>query len=482
MSGTRNEFVFIGLLIGFVSLFLLYYPATYAIEDESNILSLAVSIGRGTVFLDQAGIDLDADLLWRGHRISKFSPFHAALLAPAVVTRWRLAFLVTAAFFMWGAFILRGKLLSEGLPSSWTLLYFLNPGLLYYSRTLLSMVPAAVMGLLGASLLFRARPRPLAGGLALGGAVLLHIWLAPVAILLSLGWWLEKRRGAIRAGIILALGALPPIALLMLYHWMTTGSPFRNAYWIIGVQRAFNLSHVVEFLPLYFISLLVAPIAGWAVFAPRWSSGWTLPISVAAIIVLASTYYYRDGMNYGAAGWVLGQRFLLPASLLACVPAARFLTDLRQRFQLAPLLVSLLRVSAVGAFLVGFTLLSVYHRSYIEAHARIQETIKAAIPDGARVISSDRVFKAFAPVNGTWTLRIARYGRIPTEEERQGAYTAWLGLPGEQPPPGWFAGRYPSVTRATSWVWSRDLWIAPPPRVGPTTALPGEIRGSRGAG
>jgi len=482
MKMTRNEYVFAALLIAFISIFFLHYPKTYAIDDEANILSLASSMARGTVFLDQAGIDLDADLVWQGHRISKFSPFHAALLAPAVATRWRLAFLVTAAFLVWGAFILRGMLRHEDLSSDWTLLYFLNPGLLYYSRTLLGIVPAAVMGLLGASLLFRSRPRPLAGAMALGGAVLLHIWLAPVAIILALGWWLEQKGGGARALLVLSLGALPPTALFVLYNWATTGSPVRNAYWIIGHQRVLNLSHGPEFLALYVVSLLVAPMAGWAAFSHRWAGNWTLPVTVAAIIAIASTYYYRDGVNYGPVGWIPGQRFLLPASLLACIPAARFIATLSRRFQPSPLWLRRLRGAAVGAFLVGFALISVYHQHYLQAQAAVQAAIRAAIPDGASVMSSDRVFKAFAPVNGTWTLRLARYGRVPTEEEREGAYTVWLGLPGEQPPPGWFTGRSPSVTRASSWVWSRDLWIAPPLGVGSATSLPGERGGSRGDG
>ena len=37
---------------------------------------------------------------------------------------------------------------------------------------------------------------------------------------------------------------------------------------------------------------------------------------------MASIYYYRDGLGYGVAGFLPAQRFLLPASLLACVPAA----------------------------------------------------------------------------------------------------------------------------------------------------------------
>jgi hypothetical protein len=248
----------------------------------------------------------------------------------------------------------------------------------------------------------------------------------------------------------------------MLYNWATTGSPVRNVYGIIGVQSTFQLRHAVGFLPFYIISLLVAPVAGWAAFSGRWAGGWTLPVSVGAVIVVASTYYYRDGMNYGPAGWIPGQRFLLPASLLACVPAARCLQALRQQLRFSSKVVSLILVSALAVFVMGFALISSYHQAYLKAHGTIQTAIRNAIPDRARVVSNDRVFKEFAPVNGIWTVRLMRYGRVPTEEERAGAYIVWLGLPGEHPPAGWLAGRSPLVTQAKSWVWSRDLWIATP--------------------
>jgi hypothetical protein len=179
------------------------------------------AIGHGTVFLDRAGIDLDADVEARGHRISKFSPFHAALLTPAVMTRWPLAFVVNPAFIVLGCFVLKRMLRDAGLASGWALLFVGNPGVLYYARTLLGIVPATVMLLLGTSLLFRDRPRAVAGGAALGSAVLFHNWLGPLALVLAVGWIVERARFSFRGLGALALGGLP-CARLMIYNWTTT--------------------------------------------------------------------------------------------------------------------------------------------------------------------------------------------------------------------------------------------------------------------
>lgn len=457
-----GERAFAALVVAYAAILLLYYPATYAIDDESNILSLAASIGQGTVFLEQAQIDLDADLPWRGHLISKFSPLHAALLSPALLTRWRLAFLLSAVFAAWGAFIFRDMLRREALSSGWTVLYFANPGLLYYSRTLLAMVPAAVVALLGASLLFRPRHRPVLGALALGGAALLHLWIAPVAIALALGWWLERGGLRLRAGLLLILGALPAVVLLASYNWLTTGSPFLNAYWIIGVQHAFQFSHFAGFAVFYALSLLLAPPAGWAALVPRWAGNVTIPGTILVVVTLASSYYYRDGMGYGVAGWVPGQRFLLPASLLACVPAARYLAALSCRFNFSARVRGWLLTTAVGVCIAVWLAISVSHQAYLQAQAAVQAAIRTHIPSGARVIGNSSVVKAFAPVNGRWTLRQFRDGEAPPAPLPDGAYVAWLGPPRQPMPPEWLAGRSASVVPARSWVWNRDLWIAPP--------------------
>ena len=464
-------------VLAFVAIFLVCYPTTYAIEDEFNILSLAVTLTKGTVFLDQADIDLDADLVWNGHRISKFSPFHAALLTPAVATEWRLAFLVSAAFAVGGAFIFRGMLERERLSRGWVALYFLCPGLLFYSRTLMAAVPAAVMALAGVSLLDRDPPKPVLAGFSLASASLFHPWLIAAAASLSIGWWLEAPRRRLKEFALLGCAAAPAAASLMIYNAATTGSPFQNVYSLLGTQYAFNGEHVGTFLPFYLVSLLVMPIGGWVAFSPRWARGHAVPFTLATIVTLASLYYFRDGMSYGLAGWVPGQRFALPASLLACMPAARFLSYRAATLKLAPATAterttawrlarhSLLRraqLAAVACFIAGFLALSLWHAAYLDAHATVQEAIRTIIPAGAHVLVGERAFKEFAPVNGRWTLRQMRADRIPTDDERVGSYTVWIGSPGEQPPQGWFSDPRPLRIEARSWVWSRDMWIGGP--------------------
>ena len=455
-----NQTLFWAYIVGFVAIYLALYPRTYAIEDEFNILSLAVSLSRGTVLLDRAGLDLDADLLWNGHTISKFSPFHAALLTPAVATDWRLAFAVTAAFVIAGAFVFRSMLQREGLSSQWVALYFLCPGLWFYARTVMAAVPASVMVLVGASLLIRPeKSRSAAAGAALGIASLLHPWMIPVSGALALGWWLDAPRPRLRPALLLVAGAAPAAAMLLFYNHYTTGSPFRNAYSVMGTHYGFRGTNISTFLPLYAGSLALMPLAGYAALSRRWSRGLAIPAAVGTVLVMASLYYYRDGLNHGVAGLLPGQRFLIPASLLACLPAARFLADVSART--TPAIARRLPQAALVCFVVGFFAVSFWHGTYLNAHGDVQAAIRSSIPDGSRVLVSDRAFKEFAPVLGTWRLRQIR-DRLPSDTERDGAYAVWIAPPGGVPPAGWLSDPAPRRVLARSWVWNRDVWIGAP--------------------
>ncbi len=446
-----------GALVGaYVLVWLWYFPVTYAIDDEANILSLALA--QGTPFLELVHLNVDAELEWRGHRISKFSPFHAALLVPAVATQWRLAFVVAPSFFLAGGFVFRGMLRRAGLSEAWSAVYFLQPGMLYYSRTLLGMVPASVLSLVGVSLLLRDRPRPVAAGAAFGAAVLLHLWLAPVAILFATLWWIERAGGDLRPLGRLAAGALPFVVLMGLYNVMVTGHALLTPYWILNHHLAFDGRYWPQFLVFYLCALAVAPLAGWAALSPRHSRTWAIPLTCAAVIVLAAFYYYRDGIGHGIAGWVPGMRFLLPVSLLAALPAASCLSShaASLRWTTRPAA----HVAVVATFVLSAVVLSRTHQQYLDAQAGLQASIRRSIPDGAVVVANAEAFKAFAPVNGRWKVHFVRDGLPPTDD-RAGVYRVWMGRSGERPSPAWFNHRTPLVTQSRSWTWARTLWVAP---------------------
>ena len=112
-EGAKTQWLFPCLLISFCAIYLIYYPPTYGIDDEFNILQLSYSLSHGTIFPDHVGPG--AGLPIHGHRVSKFSVFHAAMIAPLWKVDWRLGFLLAAIFFAAGAFVVRNWLQRENL-------------------------------------------------------------------------------------------------------------------------------------------------------------------------------------------------------------------------------------------------------------------------------------------------------------------------------------------------------------------------------
>ncbi len=452
--------VFIAIVVSYAAVFLAFYPVTWSIDDESNILALATALSRGTVFLDAADIDLGVDFAWRGHLISKFSPFHAALFVPAILSSFRLAFLWGFLSVLAGAFIVRSMLLERGLSSGWVVLYFLCPGLLYYSRTLLAAVPAAVAGLCGAWLLFRRVPRPMVAALLLGVSVLFHPWMAPFSAVLVAGWWLERNRGRLAALIPLFLGVAPAVVLAAWYDSVTTGSPLLNTYLLIGAQTNFGFRNAPGFAAFYFSSLLLSPLAGWAVFRPKWAGSRTVVVAAACVLTAAALYYYRDGREYGLTGWIPGQRFLIPGSLLAVVPAAAFLDNLVSRSTVSrkPVLAGLAIIATAG-----FMTLSYLHQEYLLAHKRLQDFVATSIPQESTVLASERFSKEFAPVRGHWRVVVARSANAfdPSRVD-PASYLAWIGPPESTPPESSMKQRRWRRTSVRTWIFNRDAWIGVP--------------------
>jgi hypothetical protein len=470
--------LFWALLASFAAIYLAFYPRTYAIFDECCILSLAYSLRHATIFVDHAGPIFGLRI--GAHVVSQYSAFHAALLTPALMLNWKLAFALTAGFFVLGAFVLRAMLLRDGLGAGWSALYFLLAGALYYSQTLMAAVPAAVMGLIGVSMLMRPEPRPTAGGVAFGASVLLHLWMAPMAVVFAAIWLCERGwRLFWRDSAAIALGAAPCIVALAAYNYLTVGSPFRDVYVITGQQYNFSGTHFFPFAVFYLGSLALFPLGGWAVLSSRWSRGWALPTTAAAMLALASLYSYRDGLNVGSArvgmlvglvaGLIPGQRFLLPVSMLACLPAARFL-DARLS-EAARGWRHLLPWGALAVFTAGFLALSAAHEAYLDAHAEAQRVLARALPADAEIVigsemAGDDLVKEFAPIGKI-------HGRVNfggLDAPAPGAYVSYLARPGDRPPEQWIAGRRTELIPIRSWAWNRDLWIGEPADAGADAA------------
>ena len=243
----------------------------------------------------------------------------------------------------------------------------------------------------------------------------------------SVVWWLEGGAGnRLPRALALATGALPAILVLGVYNYLTTGAPYRSGYVILGYEFWFAGESFTAYFPFYLASLAIFPIAGLSMYAPRWSRGWALPLSAAMMIVTASLYRYRDGLTSDfsgvvalIAGAIPGQRLLLPVSVVACVPAARWLSSRLLRAARGELAGGASPGRALAVFVVGFASLSALHQNYLRAQAKVQTALAAALPPGAQLVDAGRRWLASrnSPRCTSWS----RIGATKPAEQRSGA-------------------------------------------------------------
>src|SRR5579863_2757933 len=86
--GIAKEWLFAGLLASFCLIYVRWYPATISIQDESAILSSVYSFEHASLFIldprPKSGFSVG------NHIISRYSPFHVALLVPPMLLNWHL--------------------------------------------------------------------------------------------------------------------------------------------------------------------------------------------------------------------------------------------------------------------------------------------------------------------------------------------------------------------------------------------------------
>jgi hypothetical protein len=217
------------------------------------------------------------------------------------------------------------------------------------------------------------------------------------------------------------------------------------------------------------VSLAIFPLAGWSAFFRRWAGTYAVPAAGAVVFAMASLYYYRDGMNLGSArvpwvvaeltGLVPGQRFLLPFSMIACIPAARFLNSRLSEWDTARLTAA--RVVALAAFVFGFVLLSIFHQTFLQTAADIQQALHENIPPDSPVAVDYKVLQELPPLPTPYRNLIIVDKTDPPPAD---AYIAILLKPGESLPQNLSRNSASREIKIRSWVWNRNLLIVQPMR------------------
>ena len=258
--------------------------------------------------------------------------------------------------------LLRGFSIAPAAAFGATALFALGSGGTPYAVQLMAHHLAGVL-LLGALVCGEqgaCRKAAAGAGALLAGSVLVEYQAAffgfPLGIYLL--WRMRQPRWTARGLLdhpwaFLALGAGPPLALLLGYHAACFGNPFRTGY-DYAATAAFAAGHEKGLLGLErpelerLLGSLVGARTGLLTVTPAlvlapaglvlaWRTRRALAITLAASAAIALGF--ASGYHFWDTGWTVGQRYIAAATPLLVLPLA-FVLDraLRTPVLLAPLL------------------------------------------------------------------------------------------------------------------------------------------------
>ena len=186
---------------------------------------------------------------------------------------------------------------------------------------------------------------------------------AGVPIAAYVTWHLvSARRWRPLAYVVLA--SIPPVVLLLIYHWQAFGGPFKTGY---DASETFSHFHQKGFLGadklrweaftgstiapdnglLFFCPMLLLALPGWVLMARRklwWHFGLTLSVVTIYLVFITSLIFWRGG-------WQMGPRYITAMLPFAMVPVAVAIAAANSRWYLRGLV-----LGGVGVGIVVYAL------------------------------------------------------------------------------------------------------------------------------
>lgn len=374
-----------------------FEPMRHANELPRIYLTMAI-VDHGTLAID-AGVDRwgsTADVSrWDGHHYSNKAPGQSFLAVPAYLAVKAIARAaggeptlaeLTWAFRVFASvlpsllfLILLWRFLARYAPDEATrrivlVGYALGTMALPYSLQLMSHHLAAIAI---ASAFFVSvwvvedgidERWMLAAGAAAGAAPLIDYQaaFAGVPIAIYVVWKLCARAPRRWRPLVWAIiGAIPPIAGLLLYHWAAFDSPFRTGYdasqtfahfhqqGFLGIDRfrfeALAGSTVAADNGLVFLCpMLLLAVPGWWLLARR---GRHADVAVTAA-VCAIYLLFVSSINFWRGGWSIGPRYVTALLPFAIIPVAAAITAAERHWVARGVALALVVVS-IAIYAVG---------------------------------------------------------------------------------------------------------------------------------
>ena len=367
----------------FILLFLFFYPPFFTSIDESQYVKQAWLFLHGR--LGEQDPLQAFDLFWNGSFfVPRYPPLTALLLAPFLFLGWQFSFLLNLLVHLAGFSVFYLLLKRLRINPAFAVLYLFFPASALFSRFAVSEPLSALFVLLGAYLYLsdgeNAKAHFLSGaffGLAIAARYTNALAFAPFLLFA----FFDNKEKLAR----LVLGALPFVALLLLFNNAAFGGFLRTGYSITGESLKFEFG--AEFfskLPAYAAVLLAVFPAMLAVVFFERTRLFRETVLASALFLLFFSAYFWSANILGISDILTKARFFLPIIGLLLVPYASFLSRMASKFSLPekPFLFGTLAVLAVATLFVFSA-----HFNAGQEKLALFEKLQSSVPDGSLAIT-----------------------------------------------------------------------------------------------
>lgn len=348
----KKKLFWIGIFV-YMVFFFIFYPKFFSITDESAYLKQTYHIAKGEIIIEDV-----LDSFYYSFVNGKFAPpYHlgaSIILLPFILISWKLIFLSGLFFHLLNTYILAKIFQKYKLSKAYSLLYLLYPGLIFYSRTIMSEIPAITFILLGFYFYLKNSSKDVfLAGLMWGLSCLFR----PTNALVIVGAMIPLLYDCIKSFIktkklvnrsckklfYLGLGVLPVFILMISFNSLAYGGPFKLRYGtgsgsIYSQFINLNISQFLVYWKPILILSLIYPLMLFSLFFVKFKKKQTLFwMMLVFLLVLGKLDIFRYSWMVNL---VIGQRYFFAIIPLLLIPYSLFLNKYFKR--LVPLLFILL--------------------------------------------------------------------------------------------------------------------------------------------
>ncbi len=387
-----EKFFFWAGLVIFTSLYIIFYPPIFAFRDEASYLSMAYLLKKGKIFIDQAAVPFQSWIVSRGHKVFDYPLGMPFLLLPFTLLGWKAVFAAGLISHLAGTFYFGRilKLFKIENPSL-SLLYLFYPAFIFYSRTLMSDIPAAVLILIGVYYYLRADYPGWKAGVFFSVSLLLRpggiIYILPFLVRGILKD-LQSSKG--KDCFLFAASQAFSLCLIGFSQYFFYGSVFLSGYSMkfsnyhnfSALNFAGNFAHYAAAFMLCWPFMIAAPAAALKTRRAEFLA------AILSGFIFFSYYSFYDHFQNELQAAVLGVRFLFPASAFFLLMYAEVLDSIIKKISASGR--ALLTLSLFGGAVAAAFFINTRHQGALNEQSAMKDAIYSSTGEDSVIIYDTR--------------------------------------------------------------------------------------------